>query len=71
MPLSNSAGVVDQLDGLIGSPSGHDARIERADAHEEATRGGEETADLQALPPMARPGLEPGTPRFSVVCSTN
>jgi len=26
---------------------------------------------LQADPGMARPGLEPGTPRFSVVCSTN
>lgn len=25
----------------------------------------------EGLPPMARPGLEPGTPRFSVVCSTN
>jgi hypothetical protein len=23
------------------------------------------------FPAMARPGLEPGTPRFSVVCSTN
>jgi hypothetical protein len=23
------------------------------------------------LSPVARPGLEPGTPRFSVVCSTN
>jgi len=31
----------------------------------------EEPADLQDIPPMARPGLEPGTPRFSVVCSTN
>ena len=30
-----------------------------------------EPADLQERPPMARPGLEPGTPRFSVVCSTN
>ncbi|MEA2298281.1 MAG: hypothetical protein QOF77_1217, partial [Solirubrobacteraceae bacterium] len=28
-------------------------------------------ANLQDFPPMARPGLEPGTPRFSVVCSTN
>jgi hypothetical protein len=25
----------------------------------------------RAVEPMARPGLEPGTPRFSVVCSTN
>jgi hypothetical protein len=39
-----------------------------------ARRGGEagdDVADLQPDPPMARPGLEPGTPRFSVVCSTN
>jgi hypothetical protein len=55
----------DQLDGLIGSPSGHSARIEREDAQQAATGSDEETADLQALPPMARPGLEPGTPRFS------
>jgi integrase len=27
--------------------------------------------DLQEEDEMARPGLEPGTPRFSVVCSTN
>jgi len=26
---------------------------------------------LQDFPEMASPGLEPGTPRFSVVCSTN
>jgi len=31
----------------------------------------EEPADFRDTPPMARPGLEPGTPRFSVVCSTN
>jgi hypothetical protein len=61
----------DQLDGLIGSPSGHDAEIEAADAREPAAGEKQEQADLQALPPMARPGLEPGTPRFSVVCSTN
>src|SRR5438552_18406929 len=28
-------------------------------------------ADVQASLEMARPGIEPGTPRFSVVCSTN
>src|SRR5689334_5434668 len=27
--------------------------------------------DFQGDSEMARPGLEPGTPRFSVVCSTN
>jgi len=31
----------------------------------------DENADYQEFPPMARPGLEPVTPRFSVVCSTN
>jgi hypothetical protein len=30
-----------------------------------------ETAPQQAKRDMARPGFEPGTPRFSVVCSTN
>jgi integrase len=29
------------------------------------------TASLQRVRGMARPGLEPGTPRFSVVCSTS
>ena len=31
----------------------------------------EEPRDLQGSSEVARPGLEPGTPRFSVVCSTN
>jgi len=31
----------------------------------------EEPQDLQGSSRVARPGLEPGTPRFSVVCSTN
>ena len=61
----------DQLDGLNGSPSGHNAEIEAADARGQVEQPGGDVADLQALPPMARPGLEPGTPRFSVVCSTN
>jgi hypothetical protein len=61
----------DQLDGLIGSPSGHNAQIEAAGAPEAAAGEREESADLQADQTMARPGLEPGTPRFSVVCSTN
>jgi hypothetical protein len=30
-----------------------------------------ERLDFQDFLVMARPGLEPGTPRFSVVCSTN
>ena len=31
----------------------------------------EEPRDLQGSLEVARPGLEPGTPRFSVVCSTS
>lgn len=42
----------------FGSPSGTRPGLQK-DTH------------LQALQVMARPGLEPGTPRFSVVCSTN
>jgi hypothetical protein len=41
----------------------------------EIVREAAEAASAQlvakGVPPMARPGLEPGTPRFSVVCSTN
>ncbi len=36
-----------------------------------AAQKNSKTAPEQAKNPMARPGLEPGTPRFSVVCSTN
>ena len=61
----------DQLDGLIGSPSGHNAQIEPADARQSAAGEKQEEADLQPDPPMASPRLELGTPRFSVVCSTN
>ena len=39
---------------------------------EAETRRGCSTNDATELnSAMARPGLEPGTPRFSVVCSTN
>jgi integrase len=34
-------------------------------------RDASKTAPKQGKSEMARPGLEPGTPRFSVVCSTN
>ncbi len=39
-------------------------------SHSSAPIGGQ-TRVTPADPAMARPGLEPGTPRFSVVCSTN
>ena len=35
------------------------------------TKAASEAAALQDIHEMARPGLEPGTPRFSVVCSTS
>jgi hypothetical protein len=40
---------------------------------ETRTRTGPDEVDLARMlhSRMARPGLEPGTPRFSVVCSTN
>ena len=36
-----------------------------------SAQGRREPACGRVLGEMARPGLEPGTPRFSVVCSTN
>jgi hypothetical protein len=36
-----------------------------------AARRSRKSTPEQATSDMARPGLEPGTPRFSVVCSTN
>ncbi len=42
-----------------------------SDAIEAPARNTKNHRDLQGPSPMARPGLEPGTPRFSVVCSTN
>jgi hypothetical protein len=48
--------------GLSGSGLGLGRRNEKS---------GPKPAFLRPLVLMARPGLEPGTPRFSVVCSTN
>jgi hypothetical protein len=54
-----------------GHESGHDVALEESQAATDAPTGEQESQDLQADRGMARPGLEPGTPRFSVVCSTN
>jgi integrase len=56
---------------ISGHDSGHEATLGGSKASRTAATGDQESSDLQADPDMARPGLEPGTPRFSVVCSTN
>jgi integrase len=56
---------------ISGHDSGHEATFTGSDASRTAAISDQEYGDLQADPGMARPGLEPGTPRFSVVCSTN
>ena len=61
----------DRRAGGLGHGIGHEPS-ERANSetHEPVPRA-EKPAYLQEDSGMARPGLEPGTPRFSVVCSTN
>ena len=54
-----------------GHESGHEATLGESDGPRDERIGEQESSDLQADRGMARPGLEPGTPRFSVVCSTN
>jgi hypothetical protein len=45
--------------------SRHEPALSESDAPRTAPTGEQESSDLQADPGMARPGLEPGTPRFS------
>src|SRR4051794_24966671 len=63
------------LKSLSAQPLGHGLGHDGPNAVPEGVEeGGSEVAkpaDLQEDSRMARPGLEPGTPRFSVVCSTN
>ena len=56
---------------VSGHESGHEATFGESDGPTDERIGEQEPSDLQADRGMARPGLEPGTPRFSVVCSTN
>jgi hypothetical protein len=58
---------------ISGHDSGHEATLGGSEASRTAATGDQESNDLQADPGMARPGLEPGTPRFSVVrvCLSN
>jgi hypothetical protein len=53
----------------LGHESGHEDRLRANRAARENRAAGDESADLQDDPGVARPGLEPGTPRFSVVRS--
>ena len=54
--------------GMKRSRGPQNAETEPQIAARPRTRKGDGSRDLRE---MARPGLEPGTPRFSVVCSTN
>ena len=51
----------------LGHESGHDVALGESDGPRDERIGDQESSDLQADPEMARPGLEPGTPRSSAV----
>jgi integrase len=55
----------------IGPRLGHEGEKPTKTLAKRPRRERSKTADLQRGRGMARPGFEPGTPRFSVVCSTN
>jgi hypothetical protein len=55
----------------LGHGLGHEGRNRGRQGSSGERSGAENLQDLQEDSGMARPGLEPGTPRFSVVCSTN
>src|SRR3954469_23508002 len=63
------------LNSLSEQPLGHGLGHEGENGLPEGAPAGlsetENSVGLQEDSGMARPGLEPGTPRFSVVCSTN
>ncbi len=66
------AGLSLKADGAsIGPRLGHDGQNSGKPTTRTPDQPGLENAYLQAENEMARPGFEPGTPRFSVVCSTN
>ena len=50
---------------VSGHESGHEATLGESDGPTDERIREQESSDLQADPGMARPGLEPGTPRFS------
>jgi integrase len=53
------------------SPKGHEGEKPSKTLAKRPRRERSKSEGLQRVRRMARPGLEPGTPRFSVVCSTN
>ena len=55
----------------IGPRLGHDGERPSKTAAKRSRRERSKSTGLQRDRSMARPGFEPGTPRFSVVCSTN
>jgi hypothetical protein len=55
----------------IGPRLGHDGEKPSKTLAKRPRRERSKSAGLQLDRGMARPGFEPGTPRFSVVCSTN
>jgi len=69
----------EQLQGLplarepdaIGPRSGHEGEKPSRTVAKRPRRERSKSTGLQGKRGMARPGFEPGTPRFSVVCSTN
>jgi hypothetical protein len=58
-------------DGSIGPRLGHGGEKPTKTITKRPRREASKSAGMQRKRGMARPGLEPGTPRFSVVCSTN
>jgi hypothetical protein len=57
--------------GLIGTAIGTGRSNSPISAPDDAARGDQKQGAVQGKSGMARPGFVPGTPRFSVVCSTN
>jgi integrase len=55
----------------FGPRLGHEGEKPSKTVAKRPRREKSKSAGLQRVHPMARPGFEPGTPRFSVVCSTN
>jgi hypothetical protein len=53
------------------SPKGHQGEEPSRTVAKRPRRERSKGGHLQRVRGMARPGFEPGTPRFSVVCSTN
>jgi integrase len=58
-------------DPMIGPRLGHEGEKATITVAKRPRREKSKSAGLQRKQRMARPGFEPGTPRFSVVCSTN